>query len=36
MHPGEQVLIRVIGQGRWNIRSTSTGTMCAFWGATGT
>jgi len=34
MHPGEQVLIRTVARAGGNIRSTSTGTMCASWRAT--
>ncbi len=34
MHPGELMLLRIIGQDAGSIRSTSTATTCAFWHAT--
>jgi len=35
-HPGDLLLIRTIGQGRWQHPSMSTPTMCAFWRAMAT
>jgi hypothetical protein len=36
MHPGELVLLRIIGTGRWQHPSTSTATTYACWPGTAT